>query len=82
VAVLEGEVRRHQSIATQGHDEKTSAVPAFIACRNCPDSRLRTSPWSRACPAVDRHATPLVVPVQPVHVVTEGRYFGKTKQGG
>ena len=76
-------MKRHPAISPAGHVEKPSAVPAFVACANCPDSRLKSSPWHRPCPeAVDRHATPVVVPLGQTHVVREGRYFGKTKDGG
>ena len=72
-------MKRHPAIDSQGHVERPSAVPAFVVCERCPDSRLKTSPWARPCPAVDRHATPIQTPA--VHVVREGRYFGKTKDG-
>ena len=72
--------KRQKSIADMGHVECPSAVPAFVVCERCPDSRLKTSPWARPCPAAeDRHATPIQTPA--VHVVREGRYFGKTKDG-
>ena len=82
VPAREKAVKRHAPISPQGHVEKPSAVPAFVVCERCPDSRLKTSPWARPCPAAeDRHATPVVVPLGQTHVVREGLYFGKTKDG-
>lgn len=75
-------MKRRSVIATAGHDEQPHPSGKGVGCQNCPAVRLKDQPWTHPCPAVDRHATPLVVPVQPVHVVTKGRYFGKTKQGG
>ena len=44
-------MKRHPAIDPQGHLEKPSAVPAFVACAACPEARLKTSPWSKPCPA-------------------------------
>jgi hypothetical protein len=49
-------MKRHPPIDCQGHVEKPSAVPAFVVCANCPEARLKTSPWSRPCPAAKKAA--------------------------
>lgn len=39
-----------KAIDKQGHEEKQSAVPAFVWCPACGDTRLKSHEWRRPCP--------------------------------
>lgn len=75
-------MKRRPTIDPAGHQEEPDAVPAFVRCRACPNVRLKTNPWAHPCPAAERRATPVVIPLTAGTVVTESLYFGRTKPGG
>ena len=69
----------------RGHAPKLADPAAKLEQRQaCGDRCKRGEKWLRPCPSstADRHPTPVVVDPRAVHVVPEGRYFGRTKDGG